>query len=309
VKPLLIILGPTASGKTKLAVQVTHRLGGEIISADSRQVYRGMDIGTGKDLNEYVVDGQDVPYHLIDIVDAGEDYNLHRYQQDFHQAVADIQERGRVPVVCGGTGLYIEAVLKGHVYTAIPVNESLRDELNALTEAELQERFTQTPSAYSPLADTSTRKRLIRAIEIGLYLNANAVEQAQVPSYNYQIYGIDLPVEIRRQRISKRLNERLQGGMIDEVKTLLEQGVPAEKLVFYGLEYKLITQFLTGELTYPIMTSQLETAIHQFAKRQMTFFRKMERDGLFIHWIDGLQSVSQMTNSVVRAVALTTPSL
>lgn len=311
MKPLLIILGPTASGKTKLAVQVAHRLGGEIISADSRQVYRGMDIGTGKDLNEYVVDGQDVPYHLIDIVDAGEDYNLHRYQQDFHQAVADIQERGRVPVVCGGTGLYIEAVLKGHVYTAIPVNESLRDELNALTEAELQERFTQTPSAYSPLADTSTRKRLIRAIEIGLYLNANpdAVEQAKVPSYNYQIYGIDLPVEIRRQRISKRLNERLQGGMIDEVKTLLEQGVPAEKLVFYGLEYKLITQFLTGELTYPIMTSQLETAIHQFAKRQMTFFRKMERDGLFIHWIDGLQSVSQMTNSVVRAVDLTTPSL
>lgn len=311
MKPLLIILGPTASGKTKLAVQVAHQLGGEIISADSRQVYRSMDIGTGKDLSEYVVDGQVVPYHLIDVVEAGEDYNLHRYQQDFHRAVADIQERGRVPVVCGGTGLYIEAVLKGHAYTTIPVNESLRAELETQTEAQLQERFTQTPSAYSPLADTSTRKRLIRAIEIGEHLNTNpdAVEQAQLPAYNYQIYGIDLPVEVRRQRISKRLHERLHGGMVKEVKALLEQGVPAQKLVFYGLEYKFITQYLTGELDYATMTTRLETAIHQFAKRQMTFFRKMERDGLFIQWIDGLLAVAQMTNSVVRNVGLTIPSL
>lgn len=292
---LVVILGPTASGKTQLAVQVAHQLNGEIISADSRQVYRGMDIGTGKDLSEYVVDGQVIPYHLIDIVDAGDDYNLHRYQQDFHRVVADIQSRGRVPVVCGGTGLYIEAVLKGYAYTAIPVNDNLRTELGSLTDAELYQHFIEAsnrpnPSPYTPLADTSTRKRLIRAIEIGAYLNARSeiAIDTKIPVYNYRIFGISLPVDIRRQRISARLNQRLQSGMIEEVERLLRGGVPANKLVFYGLEYKFITQYLTGELDYLPMKNLLETAIHQFAKRQMTFFRKMERDGLTIQWLDGL---------------------
>lgn len=306
---LLIILGPTASGKTRLAVQVAHQLGGEIISADSRQVYRGMDIGTGKDLSEYVVDGQAVPYHLINIVDAGDDYNLHRYQQDFHRAVADIQSRGRVAVVCGGTGLYIEAVLKGHAFTAIPVDDSLRAELEPLTDPELLNRFVEAsnrpnPSPFTPLADTSTRKRLIRAIEIGAYLNAHpkTTIQSTAPAYTYQIFGLDLPVEIRRQRITSRLHERLKNGMIAEVEGLLQKGVPANKLVFYGLEYKFITQYLTGELDYATMTSLLETAIHQFAKRQMTFFRKMERDGLAIQWLDGLQPLPTLVEKVSRVM-------
>lgn len=301
MKPLLIILGPTASGKTKLAVQVAHRLGGEIISADSRQVYRGMDIGTGKDLGEYMVDGQAVPYHLIDVVEAGEDYNLHRYQQDFHRAVADIQGRGRVQVLCGGTGLYIEAVLKNHAYTAVPVNEPLRDELETLTEAELLHRFTLQPSPFTPLADTSTRKRLMRAIEIGAYLNANpgAVEQSSVPRYNYRIFGVDVPVDVRRQRITTRLHDRLTEGMVREVEDLIRNGVSPEKLVFYGLEYKFIVQYLTGELDYATMIARLETAIHQFAKRQMTFFRKMERDGLTIEWLDGGESTQWMTEQIV----------
>ena len=297
---LLVILGPTASGKTRLAVQVAHQLGGELISADSRQVYRGMDIGTGKDLSEYRVDEQPVRYHLVDIVDAGDDYNLHRYQQDFHRAVTDIQERGRIPIVCGGTGLYIEAVLKGHAYTAIPVDDALRTQLETLTDAELYQRFSQNPSPYTTLADTSTRKRLIRAIEISTYLNSHpeAVKQAKSPEYTYQIFGIDLPVEIRRQRITSRLHERLQNGMIAEVERLLQEGIPANKLIFYGLEYKFITQYLTGELDYATMTVLLETAIHQFAKRQMTFFRKMERDGLAIQWLDGLLAVSALTNTI-----------
>lgn len=301
---LVVILGPTASGKTRLAVQVAHQLGGEIISADSRQVYRGMDIGTGKDLSEYVVDGQQVPHHLIDIVDAGDDYNLHRYQQDFHRVVADIQGRGRVPIVCGGTGLYIEAVLKGHAFTAIPVDDTLRAELEPLTDSELFNRFNLDPSPYTPLADTSTRKRLIRAIEIGAYFNAHpeTVIQSTAPAYNYRIFGIDLPVETRRQRITDRLHERLKNGMIAEVERLLQEGVPANKLIFYGLEYKFITQYLTGELDCPTMTTLLETAIHQFAKRQMTFFRKMERGGLPIQWLDGLQPLPTLVQTVITTL-------
>jgi len=285
-------------------VQVAHQVGGEIISADSRQVYRGMDIGTGKDLSEYTVDGQEIPYHLIDVVDAGDNYNLHRYQQDFHRAVADCQGRGRTPVVCGGTGLYIEAVLSGHAYAAIPVDDVLRLALESMTDAELLNCFAQNPSLYSPLADTSTRKRLIRAIEIGTYLNAypEAANVTKMPVYKYQIFGIDLPVEVRRQRITTRLHERLQHGMIDEVKRLLQEGVPANKLIFYGLEYKFITQYLTGELDYASMTTLLETAIHQFAKRQMTFFRKMERDGLAIHWLDGVQPIVALRDSLTQTL-------
>jgi tRNA dimethylallyltransferase len=318
---MIIILGPTASGKTRLAVQVAAQLNGEIISADSRQVYRGMDIGTGKDLSEYSFDNQLITHHLIDILDAGEDYNVHRYQQDFAVAVADITNRQKTPIVCGGTGLYLSAVLNDFQFTAIPISETLRAELAQLTDDELRTRFTQTPSAYTPLADISTRKRLIRAIEISEQLSVSneqlSVSNEQL-SVNAEtagtwfgrkpktenrkpltaIFGLDLPVELRRQRITARLHHRLNNGMIQEVKRLLAEGVPAEKLIFYGLEYKFITQFLTGELTYTTMTTRLETAIHQFAKRQMTYFRKMERDGHTIYWLDAQQPTEVLADEI-----------
>jgi tRNA dimethylallyltransferase len=298
---MLVILGPTASGKTRLAVQVAARLNGEVISADSRQVYRGMDIGTGKDLAEYSVDNQKIPYHLIDVLDAGDSYNVHCYQQDFARAVADSTARNRVPVVCGGTGLYLSAVLNDFQFTAIPVNETLRAELAHLTDDELRARFAQTQSAYTSLADISTRKRLIRAIEISEQLSVTS-EQLSITNHQLPatIFGLDLPVDIRRQRITVRLHERLNNGMIQEVERLLAGGVQAEKLIFYGLEYKFITQFLAGELDYVTMAARLETAIHQFAKRQMTYFRKMERDGHPIHWLDAQRPTGELADEVIR---------
>ncbi|GAB3932832.1 tRNA (adenosine(37)-N6)-dimethylallyltransferase MiaA [Larkinella terrae] len=298
----VVILGPTASGKTRLAVQVAQRLHGEIISVDSRQVYRDMDIGTGKDLDEYRVGNQSIPYHLINIVDAGAEYNLYQFQQDFNTVYHQILERGRTPILCGGTGLYLEAVLKGHQFTAIPVNDDLRAELQKHPDDELHDRFRQIPSAYTVLADTSTRKRLIRAIEIATYLTENPSVELPGPVSlpDAVIFGIDLPVEIRRQRITERLQQRLQNGMIEEVQRLLESGIPAEKLIFYGLEYKFITQYLNGNLDYPTMTARLETAIHQFAKRQMTFFRKMERDGFVIHWLDGQQPLTHLVDLTIN---------
>ena len=297
---MIVILGPTASGKTRLAVQVARQINGEIISVDSRQVYREMDIGTGKDLAEYQIDNQTILYHLINSVDAGSGYNLYQYQQDFNRVIPQILERGHVPILCGGTGLYLEAVLKGHRYTAIPVNQELRTELETRTDDELLERFHQVPSEYTVFADTSTRKRRIRAIEIATYLTQNPATDLSgaVSLPDAVVFGIDLPVEIRRQRISERLHQRLQNGMIEEVQRLLERGIPAEKLIFYGLEYKFITQYLNGELDYPTMTARLETAIHQFAKRQMTFFRKMERDGLRIHWLDGLKPTTHLVDAI-----------
>ncbi|GAB3246404.1 tRNA (adenosine(37)-N6)-dimethylallyltransferase MiaA [Larkinella harenae] len=298
---MIVILGPTASGKTQLAVQVARRLNGEIVSVDSRQVYRAMDIGTGKDLDEYGTDHQAIPYHLINIVDAGSDYNLYQYQQDFNRVLPQILERGRTPVLCGGTGLYLEAILKGHRYTAVPVNESLRLELASKNDDELLERFRQLSSEYTALADPSTRKRRIRAIEIATYLTQNpapAVDHAP-PLPAATVFGIDLPVDLRRHRISERLAQRLQNGMVEEIQQLLARGIPAEKLVFYGLEYKFITQYLQGELNYETMKIRLETAIHQFAKRQMTFFRKMERDGLRIQWLDGRKPVTHLADIIV----------
>jgi tRNA dimethylallyltransferase len=286
---MIVILGPTASGKTRLAVQMARDLGGEILSADSRQVYRGMDIGTGKDLAEYTLDGQSIPYHLINIVDAGDDYNVFRYQRDFDVALHDVLSRGKTPIVCGGSGLYLEAALRPEAMLEVPPNEALRADLEQLTEEALQVRFAETPSAYTPLADTSTRKRLIRAIEIGTYLRDNPgyVPAPRPPLPPYRVIGLDPPVPVRRERISRRLRDRLQHGLIEEVQGLLSRGIGPEKLIFYGLEYKFVTEYLRSHLTYSELVTQLETAIHQFAKRQMTFFRKMERDGLVIEWQNG----------------------
>ncbi|MCF0203176.1 MAG: tRNA (adenosine(37)-N6)-dimethylallyltransferase MiaA [Bacteroidaceae bacterium] len=294
---MITILGPTASGKTKLAVALADALGGEIISADSRQVYRGMDIGTGKDLSDYTLEsGRTVPYHLIDICDAGEKYNLFRYQQDFRNAYDDICVRGRIPILCGGTGLYIESVLKNYSLKAVPENPELRRSLEGMTLQELtrmlEDLKAKTGSNMHNKTDVDSCKRAIRAIEIEMYSLDNDVNQQQIgipsPDSNPAdlIFGTDIPRDLRRQRITERLDQRLAEGMVAEVKTLLDSGIAPDDLIYYGLEYKFLTLYLTGALTYTQMRAQLETAIHQFAKRQMTWFRGMERRGLHINWID-----------------------
>lgn len=287
--PLLVILGPTASGKTHLATRVAHEIGGEIISADSRQVYRQMDIGTGKDLEEYVVNGDNIPYHLINILDAGEKYNVNDFQNDFARSYQEIMAADHIPVVCGGTGFYIYALLKGHANDTVPVNGALRAELEMLSNEQLLARFHASQSRYHALADVSTRKRLVRALEIATFLNEHpeieidfGIESAVYPAL---IFGLDPPVETRRERISQRLTTRLKQGLIEEVQNLLNQGITSESLIYYGLEYKYVTLYLTGAMTFGEMHSKLETEIHRFAKRQMTFFRKMEKDGLKINWI------------------------
>ena len=283
---LIVILGPTASGKTHLAVQLAHQLNGEIISADSRQVYRGMDIGTGKDLEEYNVDSQAIPYHLIDILDAGEQYHIYLFQQDFLRAYNDIIARGKTPILCGGSGMYLEAVLKGYEFTAIPIEEDLRLNLLEKSTEELILIFQENTSEYTKKADISTRKRLIRAIEINQFLRQNPEFRVPIPNIpEFIIFGLNPEIESRRMSVTERLYHRLRHGMIEEVKVLIARGILPEKLIFYGLEYKFITQYLTGEATYEIMVERLNIAIHQFAKRQMTYFRKMERDGLKINWL------------------------
>ena len=287
-KPLLVILGPTASGKTHLAVQIASALGGEIVSADSRQVYREMNIGTGKDLEEYKIAGKPVPYHLIDIAEPGSQYNVNDFQHDFEEIHQHIVAKGRVPILCGGTGFYIYALLKGHAYSSIPVNAPLRQDLEQMPVEELGQLFQKYQTEYQQLADTSTRKRLIRAIEISEYLTAfpEAGGQFTKPGREQQsiIFGLNPPVEIRRARISARLEQRLASGLIEEVEQLLKK-LSAEQLIYYGLEYKYITQYLIGEMDFAAMKARLETEIHRFAKRQMTFFRKMEKDGLHIQWL------------------------
>lgn len=287
--PLLVILGPTASGKTALAAQVSLRLNGEIISADSRQVYRNMDIGTGKDLQEYEINGVRIPYHLIDIVEAGEQYNVNAFQKDFNEVYNQIVERKTIPVVCGGTGFYIHSLLMGNAFAEIPVRDDLRLSLETKDKEELLSLFETYETVYQNLADTSTRKRLIRAIEISEFLTKNPEKARQFSTisqaYEAVVFGLNPPVEIRRERISLRLKERLANGMIEEVQSLLDSGLTAEQLIYYGLEYKWITTYLTGEISRNEMEAKLETEIHRFAKRQMTFFRKMEKDGIKVHWL------------------------
>ena len=286
---MITILGPTASGKTSIAAALASRIGGEIISADSRQVYRRMDIGTGKDLADYEVGGKHIPYHLIDIAEPGYKYNLFEYQRDFHTAYDDITSRGRTPVLCGGTGLYIEAVLNGYALSPVPQNQELRDSLSAKSLDELTAMLKalkeQTGSNMHNRSDVDTVQRAIRAIEIETYNLQHPTPEREMPGISSLVIGVDVDRETRRRRISDRLEARLHEGMIDEVKGLLAEGVSAESLMYYGLEYKFVTEYVTGKTTYNDMLSRLEIAIHQFAKRQMTWFRGMERRGTPIQWI------------------------
>lgn len=292
---MITILGPTACGKTKLAVQVADKLGGEIISADSRQVYSHMDIGTGKDLSEYICNGKQVPYHLINIAEPGTAYNLHAFMKDFKQAYHDIKTRNNKVIMCGGTGMYLEAVLKGYRLTEVPYNETLRAEMTEMSHEELVKRLSSLKTLHNT-SDITDRKRLERAIEIETYYKLNPTETDK--PYESKIFGLTLPRDILRKRITERLHKRLEEGMLNEVQELLDSGISPEQLIYYGLEYKYITLNLTGQLSYTQMVSQLNTAIHQFAKRQMTWFRRMEKQGLHIIWIDGLKSEEEKLSSV-----------
>ena len=304
MQKMITILGPTASGKTSVAVRLAAEIGGEIISADSRQVYRGMTIGTGKDLADYVVDGRQVPYHLIDIREPGTKYNLFEYQQDFFDAYQNIVQRGVTPILCGGTGLYIEAVLKGYNLSTVPQNPELRERLDGKTLAELtvmlEELKRQTGSHMHNKTDVDTAQRAIRAIEIETYNLEHPMPQRVLPPVDSIIFGIGIDRESRREKITRRLKARLEEGMVDEVTGLLDRGIPAEDLIYYGLEYKFVTEYVTGKLSYDEMYRQLEIAIHQFAKRQMTWFRGMERRGFQIHWIDALRPMDEKVGEILQ---------
>ena len=300
---LITILGPPASGKTTLAAHLAARLGdSEIISADSRQVYLGMDIGTGKDLADYNVDGKQIPYHLIDICEAGEKYNLFRFQQDFHAAYAGILSRQHRPILCGGTGLYIESVLKGYKMEAVPENPELREKLKDCSLEELKSILEGYKTLHN-VTDLDTTKRAIRAIEIQTYYREHGTLEREFPAIDSFIIGVDIDRELRRQRISERLRHRLeQEDMVGEVRRLLER-VPAEDLIYYGLEYKYLTLYCLGRLSYDEMVQQLEIAIHQFAKRQMTWFRGMERRGFTIHWIQSTLPLEERVEKILSLLA------
>lgn len=291
-KTLITVLGPTASGKTAFAARLAYAIDGEIISADSRQIYRRMDIGTGKDLSEYTVNDQSIPYHLIDIRAPGEKYTLFDYQHDFHNAYNDILSRNKTPILCGGTGLYIESILKGYHLPDVPANPALR---SALEEKSLEE-LTIILQNYRPLhntTDTDNKKRAIRAIEIEKYKSKQESAATSFPPVESIILGLDIGRELRRKKITARLHARLQEGMIEEIRSILNSGVSPEDLIYYGLEYKFVTLHVTGKLGYEEMSRQLEIAIHQFAKRQMTWFRGMERRGFAIRWIDATLHMEQ----------------
>ena len=298
---MITILGPTATGKTRLAAHIAAKLNGEVISADSRQVYKGMDLGTGKDYDDYIVNGNKIPYFLIDIVDPGYEYNVYEYQSDFLKIYKNIISRQKLPVLCGGTGLYIEAVLKGYKLVKVPENNSLRKKLGKKDNDELIKML----SSFRPLhnvTDSKDKERLIRAIEIQNYYKENPDLISDFPKIKNEIFGIYFDRNIIRRRITERLKARLESGMVDEVKNLLSKGITPEQLKFYGLEYKYITQYIIGELNYENMFRNLNTAIHQFAKRQMTWFRRMERSGFKIHWIDGNSDIEYKVNYIVERV-------
>lgn len=302
---MITILGPTACGKTALAVNLAAKTGGEIISADSRQVYRGMDIGTGKDLTEYNVDGKQIPYHLIDIEDAGQKYNLFRFQEDFNAAYEDIANRGVLPILCGGTGLYMEAVLKGYALSPVPQDGNLRKKLSTRTLTELKELLmwlkARNGSAMHNETDVDTVSRAIRAIEIEFHNLRHPVDARNLPAVSSLIVGLDVDRDVRRERITARLRARLNEGMVEEVRGLLaKDGITKEDLMYYGLEYKYVTAYVVGEMSYDDMFKQLEIAIHQFAKRQMTWFRGMERRGFNIHWLNASMPMADKLAQIER---------
>ena len=307
MQKMITILGPTASGKTPLAAALAQQIDGEIISADSRQVYRRMDIGTGKDLADYslVVNGRpvDIPYHLIDICEPGTKYNLFQYQQDFFDAYQDIIGRGKRPLLCGGTGLYIEAVLKGYQLSPVPQNPELRARLEGKTLEELTQMLVELKqkngSTMHNTTDVDSCQRAIRAIEIEEYNLQTPTPKRELPPIDSLIIGVNIDREARREKVTRRLKARLEEGMIEEVRGLLAEGIPAEDLIYYGLEYKFVTEYLVGKTTYDEMFQRLEIAIHQFAKRQMTWFRGMERRGLAIHWIDALQPMDEKVRQIL----------
>lgn len=299
---LIAILGPTASGKTPFAAALAAELDTEIISADSRQIYRGMDLGTGKDLADYTVDGRAVPYHLIDIADPGYKYNVFEYQRDFLAAYESIKQKGRLPVVCGGTGMYLEAVLKGYRLIPVPENPELRNRLAGKSLEELTEMLKRYKTLHNS-TDVDTAKRAIRAIEIEEYYLQTDVAEREFPKLNSLIIGVDIDRELRREKISRRLRQRLDEGMVDEVRRLLAAGIPAEDLIYYGLEYKFLTLYATGKMSYEEMFTGLETAIHQFAKRQMTWFRGMERRGFVIHWLSATLPTEEKIKFVKQKLA------
>lgn len=304
MRKMITILGPTASGKTTLAAHLAAKTGAEIISADSRQVYRSMDIGTGKDLADYVVDGKKIPYHLIDICEPGTKYNLFRYQEDFLNAYEDIRNRGVKPILCGGTGLYIEAVLKGYSLSPVPQNAELRERLSGKSLEELTAMLVElkkkTGSTMHNRSDVDTAQRAIRAIEIEEHNLNNPMPERECPPIDSLIIGVDIDRDERRRKITNRLKARLEDGMVEEIQGLLRRGIPAEDLIYYGLEYKFVTEYVTGKLTYDEMFRQLEIAIHQFAKRQMTWFRGMERRGFHIHWLDASKPIDDKVMAIME---------
>lgn len=300
---LIAIVGPTASGKTTLATALAKRIGTEIISADSRQLYRGMDIGTGKDLAEYTLDGVSVPYHLIDICPAGYRYNLFEYVRDFNTVYADMKARGKQPLLCGGTGLYVETVLKGYSLPPVPENKTLRESLQDKTLDELAEILRGYKTLHNT-TDIDTCKRAIRAIEIAEYYSRQEPELLEPrPLKNSLIVGVDIERELRRAKITRRLHERLKEGMVEEVKSLLDSGIEPDSLIYYGLEYKFLTEYIIGHTTYDEMVERLEIAIHQFAKRQMTWFRGMERRGHTIRWIDATIPTDEKVDIIEQWIA------
>ena len=299
---LIAIIGPTASGKTSLATALAYDLDSEIISGDSRQVYRGMDIGTGKDLEDYVVEGRQIPYHLIDIVEPGYKYNVFEYQRDFLKVYEDIYRRGKLPILCGGTGMYVESVLKGYRLLPVPENPALRERLSGKSLDEL----TAILSTYKKLhnsTDVDTVKRAVRAIEIEEYYRQTPVQEREFPHLKSLIIGVSIDRDLRRKKISERLRERLDAGMVEEVRGLLGRGIAPEDLIYYGLEYKYLTLYVTGQMTHAEMVHDLEIAIHQFAKRQMTWFRGMERRGFNIHWIDACLPLTDKLEQIKTLLA------
>ena len=299
---LIAILGPTASGKTTLAAHLAAKLDTEIISADSRQVYRRMDLGTGKDLADYLVEGKQIPYHLIDIAEPGTKYNVYQFQQDFMQAYKDICQRGKLPVMCGGSGLYVESVLRGYQMADVPENKELRLQLEGKSLEELTEMLKVYKTLHNT-TDTDTTKRAIRAIEIEEYYAKHGIRptaESNQPLFHPLVIGVSIDRELRREKISKRLLQRLDEGMVDEVRNLLAEGIAPEDLIYYGLEYKYLTLYATGQLNYDQMVNQLEIAIHQFAKRQMTWFRGMERRGVQIHWIEATLPMEEKVNHIIE---------